>query len=369
VHRIAVPLVGNPYQVCVGTGALEQLPALLSQTCPAARYAIIADSTVAGLYGDRVRTLANTVAPADVFPFPAGEWNKTREQWQALTDAMLAAGVGRDGAVIALGGGVTGDLAGFVAATYLRGIPFAQLPTTVLAMVDSSIGGKTGVDTAHGKNLVGAFHQPRVVVADIGLLATLPDIHLRAGLAEAVKHGAIADREHFAQIEKRHAALLDRDLEELTAIVGRSVAIKADVVARDEKERGRRATLNFGHTVGHALEAVSGYTLLHGEAVGLGMVVEARLGEAAGVTERGTAAAIERALIGLALPVETTDITPAQVLHAMELDKKSRAGTVKFAFLKRLGQAAEAGDGSWTFGASAELITDALTHRSGSHSA
>ncbi len=368
MHRIPVQLVGSPYQVCVGAGALEQLPEMLSQACPAARYAVIADSTVAGLYGDRVRTLVNTVAPADLFPFPAGEWNKTREQWHALTDAMLATGVGRDGAVVALGGGVTGDLAGFVAATYLRGIPYVQLPTTVLAMVDSSVGGKTGVDTTHGKNLVGAFHQPSVVVADVGLLATLSDVHLRAGLAEAVKHGAIADRDHFAHIESRRAALCDRDLEELTAIIGRSVSIKADVVARDEKERGRRAILNFGHTVGHALETVTGYSLLHGEAVAVGMVVEARLGEATGVTERGTAAAIERALIALGLPVETGDVPPEQLVRAMEIDKKSRGGTVKFAFLKRLGQAAVAGDGSWTFGASSELITQVLMGRSGSHS-
>jgi 3-dehydroquinate synthase len=369
MHRVPVQIVGSPYQVCVGAGALDQLPEMLTQTCPAARYAIIADSTVAGLYGDRVRTLANTIAPADVFPFPAGEWNKTREQWQALTDAMLASGVGRDGAVIALGGGVTGDLAGFVAATYLRGVPYVHLPTTVLAMVDSSVGGKTGVDTTHGKNLVGAFHQPRIVVADIGLLATLPDIQLRAGLAEAVKHGAIADRDHFAQIEERRAALLGRDLEELTAIVGRSVEIKADIVARDEKERGQRAILNFGHTVGHALETLTGYTLLHGEAVALGMAVEARLGEASGVTEYGTATAIERALVALELPTEVGEVTPEQLIHVMEMDKKSRAGTVKFAFLKRLGQAARSEDGSWTFGAPAELIAQAIVGPSGSHSA
>jgi 3-dehydroquinate synthase len=360
VQRIPVPLAGAPYEVWVGAGALEQLPEMLARACPAARYAVIADSAVADLYGDRVRTLAGAVAPATLFTFPAGEANKTRERWRDVTDAMLTSNIGRDGAVVALGGGVTGDLAGFVAATYHRGIPYVQVPTTVLAMVDASVGGKTAVDTRHGKNLVGAFHQPRAVVADVGLLATLPDNHARAGLAEAVKHGAVADRAHFARIERSGAALLRHDVEALTEVIADSVRIKAGVVADDEKEHGRRAILNFGHTVAHALERVAGYALLHGEAVAIGMHVEARLGERLGITEPGTAAALERALIKLGLPVTQSDHAPEALVSAMIHDKKSRDGTVRFAFLKRLGQAAAGDDGSWTVAAPQDAVLRAL---------
>ena len=360
MERISIPLASSPYQVCVGVGVLEQLPETLAQTCPAAHYAIVADSTVAELYGDRIRTLASTIAPATLFPFPAGEESKTREQWHDLTDAMLAANFGRDSAVVGCGGGVTGDLAGFVAATYHRGIPCVHVPTTVLAMVDSSIGGKTGVDTRYGKNLVGAFHQPCAVVADVGLLATLPDTHLRAGLAEAIKHGAVADREHLTSIEQHQRALLNRDVEALTAVVTGSVRIKAAVVAGDERESGRRAILNFGHTVAHALEKVTGYTLLHGEAVAIGMHIEARLGEALGITEPGTAASLQALLRGLGLPVSATEQSPERVVLAMAHDKKARGGSVRFALLKRLGQAAVGDDGSWTFEAPLDLVARAL---------
>lgn len=360
MERISIPLARSPYQVYVGVGALEQLPETLAQTCPAAHYAIIADSTVAELYGDRMRTLASTIAPATLFPFPAGEAHKTREQWHDLTDAMLAANLGRDSAVVACGGGVTGDLAGFVAATYHRGIACVQVPTTVLAMVDSSIGGKTGVDTRYGKNLVGAFHQPRAVVADVGLLSSLPDPHLRAGLAEAVKHGAVADRAHVTSIEQNQGALLDRDVEALTTVVAASVRIKAAVVAGDERESGRRAILNFGHTVAHALEKVAGYALLHGDAVAIGMHLEARLGEALGITEPGTAASLHGVLRGLGLPVSPPQQSSESVVRAMAHDKKARGGSVRFAFLKRLGQAAVADDGSWTFEAPVDLVARVL---------
>ena len=190
--------------------------------------------------------------------------------------------------MIAVGGGVTGDVAGFVAATYHRGIPWVQVPTTLLAMIDSSIGGKTGVDTAQGKNLLGAFHQPRLVLADLDTLATLPVPQLAAGMAEAIKHAAIADADYFATLERADVPLT-RDSAALERAVTRSVEIKAEIVSADEREAGRRAVLNFGHTVGHALEATSGYTLLHGEAVAIGMVVEARLAEALRVAEAGTA--------------------------------------------------------------------------------
>jgi 3-dehydroquinate synthase len=360
VHVIPVPLGPESYDITVGAGALATLPEVLARRCPAARYAVIADTTVAGLYGDAVRAATGAAGPCDLFSFPAGEWNKSREQWATLSDAMADAGIGRDGAVIALGGGVSGDLAGFVAATYRRGIPFVQVPTSLLAMVDSSIGGKTGVDTTHGKNLVGAFHQPRAVIADVSMLRTLPGPQVRAGLAEALKHGAIADRAHFDRIGELREALLALDPEALEEIIARSVAIKADVVADDANEAGRRGVLNFGHTVGHAVEAVSGYGLLHGEAIAIGMAVEATLGTAMGITSAGTADRLRSALEALDLPTDPGDIPPDAILEAMAHDKKSRAGTVKFAFLKEIGQVARSGAGAYTFSAPENLVRAAL---------
>jgi 3-dehydroquinate synthase len=273
---------------------------------------------------------------------------------------MADAGIGRDGAVIALGGGVSGDLAGFVAATYRRGIPFVQVPTTMLAMLDSSIGGKTGVDTTHGKNLVGVFHQPRAVIADVATLRTLPEPHVRAGLAEAIKHGAIADRAHFDRIGELRSPLLARDPAALEEIISRSVAIKAEVVGADTREQGRRAILNFGHTVGHAVESISGYALLHGEAIAIGMAVEAALGTAMGITREGVADALRHALQSLDLPTGSGDLRPDALLDAMAHDKKSRDGTVKFAFLKELGQAAQNDTGGWTFSAPEGLLRTSL---------
>jgi 3-dehydroquinate synthase len=360
VRVVPVPLGDESYDITIGPGALAALPDALTRHCPAARYAIITDSTVAGLYGDRVREAVATVGRADVFAFPAGEWNKTREQWAALSDRMAEAGIGRDGAVIALGGGVSGDLAGFVAATYRRGIPFVQVPTSLLAMVDSSVGGKTGVDTAHGKNLVGAFHQPRAVIADVATLATLSDPHLRAGLAEAIKHGAVADRGHLDRIGALRERLLGRDPEALEEVVGASVAIKVAVVAADAREHGRRAILNFGHTVAHAVESVSGYALLHGEAVAIGMGVEAALGTALGITRAGTTEALRDALAAVGLPQDPTELPREALLEAMRHDKKTRGGTVKFAFLKELGQAAQNEAGGWTFAAPDDLVQAAL---------
>src|SRR5207249_9471688 len=223
------------------------------------------------------------------------------------SDRMLARHFGRDAAVIALGGGVAGDVAGFVAATYLRGIPYVQIPTTLLAMIDSSIGGKAGVDVPAGKNLLGAFHQPRLVVADLDVLGSLAAPQLAAGMAEAVKHGVIADRQYFDALEQEHGAVAAREAGALERVVRRSVEIKAAVVAEDERESGRRAILNFGHTIGHAIEATSKFEVLHGEAVAIGMGYEARLGEALGITAKGTAERIVKLLEQLRLPVERPD--------------------------------------------------------------
>jgi 3-dehydroquinate synthase len=359
-RAIRVALGPASYDVLVGGGVLARLPEVLARACPAARYALIADAAVAREYARPVSRLIGAVGPCDVFTFPAGERSKTREQWTALSDAMLAAGVGRDGAVVALGGGVTGDLAGFVAATYLRGIPYVQIPTTVLAMIDSSIGGKTGVDTGHGKNLIGAFHQPRAVVADVETLASLPPSHLAAGLAEALKHGAIADRQYFGRIVAASEALRRREVDPWSDIVARSVEIKAAVVGEDERDQARRAILNFGHTVGHAVEAVTRYQTLHGEAVAMGMVVEAALGEAVGVTRSGVAAALREGLGAVELPTRPPPGQRDAMLGAMRFDKKARAGTVRFALLADLGSAARRSDGEWTFEVASDAVRDQL---------
>ena len=242
---------------------------------------------------------------------------------------MLAAHFGRDCAIIALGGGVVGDVAGFLAATYLRGVPNVQVPTSLLAMIDSSIG---------EKDLLGASHQPRFVLADLDHLASLPPVQLSAGLAEAVKHGVIADAEYFAFLERDHAAILSKHGPALERVVQRSVEIKAAVVAEDEREAGRRAILNFGHTIGHAIEATSKFEVLHGEAVAIGMVYEARLGEAIGVTAKGTAERIAGLVEQFRLPIERPDgASVDQLIEVMRGDKKVRGGEMRFAVAKEIG--------------------------------
>lgn len=348
------------YDIAIGSGLLAELPALLKRHCPAAGYAVITDSHVAKLFGETLcRQLSAVSRQTELFSFPAGEWNKTRETWASLSDRMLAAHFGRDCAVIALGGGVVGDVAGFLAATYLRGVPYVQVPTSLLAMIDSSIGGKTGVDVPAGKNLLGAFHQPRLVLADLDLLASLPPVQLSAGLAEAVKHGVIADAEYFTFLERDYAAILSKHGPALERVVRRSVEIKAAVVAEDEREAGRRAILNFGHTVGHAIETMSKFEVLHGEAVAIGMVYEARLGEAVGVTAKGTTDRIVRLLEQLRLPVERPDGASAdQLIEVMRGDKKARAGEIRFALPKEIGAMYQ--KGAWTVAVEEERIASVL---------
>ena len=334
----AVP-VGS-YQVHLGTGLLDRAAEIIRTAAPAHRYAIISDENVAPLYAARVRH-ALPSGHTELFTIPAGEAEKTREQWARLTDALLAAGFGRDTTILALGGGVIGDLAGFVAATYMRGIPFVQLPTTLLAMIDASIGGKTGVDTPAGKNLVGAFHRPRAVIADPSVLATLPVHHLRSGLAEAIKHGAIADAAYYLRIEDSLPSLLADPVDDgMRALILRSVEIKASIVLQDEREGGIRRNLNFGHTLGHAIESESGYALLHGEAIAIGMVLEALLGERLGITAPGTASrvrdTVERAGLPHTIPLH---LDANRILSATRGDKKAREGVVEYALIAEIGRA------------------------------
>jgi 3-dehydroquinate synthase len=366
VVTIRVPLREQrdaSYDIVVGRGVIAELPGLLPRHCPATGYAVISDSHVGKLYGDRiVGQVSGAGCQTELFTFPAGEWNKTRETWAGLSDRMLAAHFGRDCAVIALGGGVVGDVAGFVAATYLRGVPYVQVPTSLLAMIDSSIGGKTGVDVPAGKNLLGAFHQPRLVLADLDLLASLPPVQLSAGLAEAVKHGVIADAEYFAFLEKEHATILAKDPAALERVVRRSVEIKAAVVAEDERETGRRAILNFGHTVAHAIEATSKYEVLHGEAVAIGMAVEARLAEALGVAAQGTADRVIRLLERYRLPVARPDgASVDDLLEAMRADKKGRRGAIHCALPRGIGTMQGDSGRGWTVAVEPPRLVDVLT--------
>ena len=287
----------------------------------------------------------------DVFTIPAGETSKTREMWATLTDRMLISGFGRDSVIVALGGGVVGDLAGFLAATYMRGVPVVQIPTTLLAMVDAAIGGKTGIDTPAGKNLVGAFHHPAGVLIDPQLLDTLPLRELRAGIAELVKYGAIADQSYFAEVEAALPDLLSgkpANSDRLRSIIVRSVEIKVDIVSRDEREDGLRKVLNFGHTIGHAVELISGYSLLHGEAVAIGMALEGALAERIGVARPGTAGEITRVLKLAGLPTTLpASIGLDAVIEAMKSDKKRRRANTMLSVPLRIGAMAGQ-DSGWT---------------------
>ena len=355
------------YDIRIGRGLLDELPALVAGACPASRYAVVTDSHVGPRYGAKlVARFRDAHLLAELFEFPAGEWNKTRETWTSVSDRLLAGQFGRDAAVIALGGGVVGDVAGFVAATFLRGIAYIQVPTTLLAMIDSSIGGKTGVDLPAGKNLLGAFHQPRLVVADLDALGSLPPQQLASGMAEAVKHGVIADPEYFATLERDHDAVMARDPDVLERLVRRSVEIKAAVVAADEREAGRRAILNFGHTVGHAIEATAKFAALHGEAVATGMAYEARLAEVLGIAERGTARRVTALLRRYDLPLDLPDTATVDALvAAMQLDKKARDGAVRFALPETVGRMHADGTG-WTVAAPERVVREVLSGRGGS---
>lgn len=354
-----VPMSG--YRVAVSPGLLESAGALVEAATNVHRYAIITDRTVLRLYGERLLASFAT-ADARIFAVDAGEASKSRAEWGRLTDEMLAAGFGRDSAVVTLGGGVVGDLGGFVASTYMRGIPFAQVPTTLLAMVDASVGGKTGLDTPLGKNVVGTFHQPAIVVIDPETLSTLPLAHRRAGIAEMLKHGIIADAEYFEKVITSISVLLEGsgNGETLAALVAQSVEIKGEVVRRDEREAGLRKVLNFGHTVAHALERASNWGIAHGEAVAIGMVLESRLAERVGVAAPGLASRVLDAVERAGLPSERPANIPTDTLvTAMATDKKARRGKLAFALPTAIGRMAGEDEG-WVVTATDDDIRVAL---------
>jgi 3-dehydroquinate synthase len=335
---IAVPLGSRSYEVRVGTfAASEAALALTGALGKPTGVAVLVDAQVAAAsprVGALVAALTERLPRVRRCDLPPGESCKTLANVERTCQWLAENGYDRGAAVIGIGGGATTDHAGFAAAVYLRGIPFALCPTTLLAMVDASVGGKTGVDLPAGKNLVGAFHQPRMVLADLGVLETLPARELTSGMAEVVKAGLIADAPLFARLEETPLPLAPAALAE---IVAAAIAVKVEVVTSDEREGGRRAILNFGHTLGHALESESAYALLHGEAVSLGMMAALALGQARGVTDATLAPRTATLLRRLGLPVDVAGRITPQVLARVEVDKKRRADNVQFIFVPRLG--------------------------------
>jgi 3-dehydroquinate synthase len=344
-RRVRVELGPRSYDVVIGGGLLERAGALLgSLIAKKRRVVVITDERVAALQLDRLQRGLDGVG-AEVVTVPSGEATKSWPELERLIDRLLALKIDRRSLLLALGGGVVGDLAGFAASIALRGLDFVQLPTTLLAQVDSSVGGKTGINTAAGKNLVGSFYQPKLVLADVGCLDSLPARELRAGYAEMVKHAAIADRAMFEWFEQHGRALLEGDAEARSIAVHHSCVTKAAIVGADEREGGVRAHLNFGHTFGHALEAETGFSdrLLHGEAVALGMVLAMHLSERVLGCPPEDTARLTRHLATLGLPTRLGALAGgpldahATIAH-MAVDKKAKGGRPSFILAQRLGE-------------------------------
>ena len=337
-----MPIGDRSYPIYIGDGLLGDA-ALLAAVLPARRVAVVTNDIVGPLYLPRLQATwaAAGATPLLEIVLPDGERHKTLPTVSRILDTLVANRFARDDLVVALGGGVVGDMAGFAAACYQRGIGFVQMPTTLLAQVDSSVGGKTGVNHPGGKNLIGAFHQPKAVIADTATLATLPPRELRAGLAEVVKHALICDAAFFSWLEANADALLALDPVALAHAVHRCCTIKAGVVSRDERETGERALLNLGHTFGHAIEQVTGFgPWLHGEAVGVGLAMAAGMSQRAGWLPAADAARLDALLARLGLRTEARGaVTPQAARAAMQLDKKVQGGRVRLILLKGIGQA------------------------------
>lgn len=335
---LQVSLAERSYPILIGESLLADA-ALLGRHLPARDLLLVSNTTVAPLYAERVRASLADRRVVDV-RLPDGEQYKTMEYMGRVLDVLIANRFARDCIVVALGGGVIGDLAGFSAACYQRGVAFAQMPTTLLAQVDSSVGGKTGVNHPGGKNMIGAFHQPSVVFADTSTLKTLPLRELRAGLAEVVKYGLIFDEAFLGWIEQNVAALLAQEPAALAHAIYRSCELKADVVRRDEREAGDRALLNLGHTFGHAIETVTGYTQwLHGEAVATGMVIAADMSARLGLLPQTDVERVRNLLQRIGLPVEAPKFGAQQALDCMRIDKKVKSGRIRLVLLEQLGKA------------------------------
>ncbi len=349
---VRVGLDDRAYDIHIGPGLIDRAARLISDVCGDARCAVITDENVAAAQLPRLEAaFAGTAQLAGTIVLPAGEATKCFDQLEHVCDRLLAIGVERGDVVIALGGGVVGDLAGFAASILRRGVRMVQIPTSLLAQVDSSVGGKTGINTVRGKNLIGAFHQPVLVLADTDALQTLPDRQLRAGYAEVVKYGLLGDRPFFNWLDANIDTVLARNEPSVLHAVETSCLAKASVVAADEREHGQRALLNLGHTFGHALEAWAGYSdrLLHGEAISIGMVMAFRYSERTGLCEPGLADVVEAHFKRAALPTRVVDIpsntkggdSPAidDLMTLMAQDKKVERGQLKFILVRDIGSA------------------------------
>lgn len=374
--KIKLPnIVGSQYDIVICGDIVKTLETFIKKQ-KVSNVVIITDSNVKKLYGDKLLyglknnlqlarnarvNVAGGFAICNLQFFQAGEKNKTQNTVIELQNEMFELKCGRDTLVVALGGGVVGDVAGYVAATYMRGVPYIQVPTTLLSMVDSSVGGKTGVDNKYGKNLVGAFHQPLVVLADIKSLSTLPRKHIINGLIEATKMFITYDKEMFVYVKENYEKVINLDTQVLQKIILRAVELKASVVVRDEKEKGERSVLNFGHTIGHAIEKLSGYKILHGEAVGLGMLVEARVAVLSGKLSEKVYSSMED-LLGKMIKIERLkDFKVSEVLKEVKLDKKSVAGKSRFVLLKGVGKFCKQ-HGQYVYSVDDKVVKQALKY-------
>jgi 3-dehydroquinate synthase len=358
MRTVTVPLGERSYSILIGPGLLATLGAQCASLGLGKRCAVVSDAHVASKYGkSSLASLRNAGFEPVLIRIPAGETAKRVRIVERCYEELASHRLERNSFVVALGGGVVGDLAGFLAATYLRGIAFVQVPTTLLAQVDSSVGGKVGVNLAAGKNLVGAFHQPRLVLSDVATLKTLPRRELRAGVAEVIKYGIIYDEHLFARLEQDLPRLLKLDAEVVNEIVARCCEIKAEVVAQDERESGLRSILNFGHTIGHALETISRYgKYLHGEAIAIGQVAAADISRRQLGLAATDAARVKAVFTAAGLPTRVRLAKPqfARLLEAMRLDKKVRGGEIRFVLAKKIGEVV------WEQPVAVEAITAAL---------
>lgn len=326
---------GNSYDIIIEPGCIENIRGIEI----ADSYAIITDSNVRKLYADKL--LENLNTKTEIFEFKAGETQKIRETKARLEDEMHANGFSRDSCIIALGGGVVGDVAGFVAATFNRGIPYMQVPTTLLAQVDSSVGGKVGVNTPHGKNLIGAFYQPKKVYIDPDTLSTLPEREIKNGLAEIIKYGVIYDKDLFEFLENNIEKIMDSEI--LTKVISRCCEIKAEIVSKDEKEENFRLILNYGHTIGHAVEACSNYSYTHGEAISIGMALAGKIAVNKGFLEPDEFERQNKLIEKAGLPIKAQSNVD-ELIEAMHLDKKRKNNEIMFVLSERIGSMKEIGN-------------------------
>ena len=351
------------YEIIIGSNILKDIPFELKKRKLAHSYVIITDSNVSTLYGNKLlTTFRRAKLNTHLISFPAGEKNKNRGTKVLIENEIMKFGLSRDSAVIALGGGVVGDVAGFVAATYNRGIPYIQIPTTLVACVDSSVGGKTGIDTPYGKNLIGAFHQPYKVYIDVQTLSTLEKKEIREGLAEVIKYGVIKDEKFFKYLENYISQVFAFNFDILIPIIKKCCQIKGKIVEMDEKESNLRKILNFGHTIGHAIEQLYNYKISHGEAISIGMILEGKVALKMGLWKLDEFERLYILLKKASLPTHLpTRISVLKLINTMKLDKKTRGGNIEMVLPRKIGEMSEI-IGQYGNKIEEKLILNVLSH-------